>query len=116
MKFHNLCIDTKGSFEVYQKITNFLDVNPKKEEDFQIWTYQVVTYEEEEYFDYINAFLDLLEPNFEKLKDLNIYQEDITIWLFYEYEKQCSMSFNPQETKRLGESGISLNIDCIKRN
>ena len=115
MKFHNLYIHTNSSSEIYQKITDLLAVKPKEEEGFDIWTYQVVTDDEDVYFDYVNDFLDLLEPNFEKLKDLNIYQEDITIWLFYEYEEQCSMSFNSQEMKRLGESGIRFNIDCIRK-
>ena len=116
MKFHNLYISTNNSFEIYHKITDVLGIMPKQEDGYDIWTYQVVTNEEDEYFDYINVFLDLLEPKFERLRDLNIHKEDITIWLFYEYNKQCSMSFDSQEMKRLGENGIALNIDCISFN
>ncbi|WP_276380382.1 hypothetical protein [Flavobacterium sp. H4147] len=115
MKFHNLYIHTNGSSEIYQKITDLLAVMPQEEGEFDIWTYQIVTHEEDDYFDFINAFLDLLEPNFEKLENLNIGKEDITIWLFYEYDQQCSMSFNSQEMKRLGESGIAFNVDCIQK-
>lgn len=115
MKFHNLYIETKNNLEVYQKITDILNVCPKEEQEFSPWTYQIVTNEEDEYFDFINVFLNLLEPNFEKLRDLGIKKKDISIWLFYEYEQQCSMSFNPQEMKRIGESEISFNIDCIKK-
>ncbi|GAA3768511.1 hypothetical protein [Flavobacterium ginsengiterrae] len=117
MKFHNLYIDTNNSLEIYQKITDLLGVEPsEKEEGFDIWTYQIVTDENDKYFDFINVFLDILEPNFEKLNDLNISKDDIMIWLFYEYNQQCSVSFSPQEMKRLGESGIAFNIDCIKQN
>lgn len=116
MKFHNLNITTDNTFETYQKITNLLRVNPNEEkDDFSIWTYQIVTNEEDKYFDFINNFLDLLEPNFEYLKVLGINAKDINIWLFYEYDKQCSMSFSPQEMKRIGESGISFNVDCIEK-
>lgn len=115
MKFHDLNIATDGTFGTYQKITNLLKVIPKEEkEEFSIWTYQIVTNENDEYFDFVNVFLDLLQPNFEALKNLGINIEDINIWLFYEYNKQCSMSFKAQEMKRLGESGISFNIDCIE--
>lgn len=115
MKFHNLNIVTDNTFETYQKITSLLKVIPEEEkEEFAIWRYQIVTNEEDKNFDFINAFLDLLEPNFKSLKALGINKEDINIWLFYEYKSQCSMSFNAREMKRIGQSGISLNIDCIK--
>jgi hypothetical protein len=68
--------------------------------------------EEDEYIDFINIFLDLIEPNMTKLKELNISIEDILIWQLYEYEHQCALSFTPQEMKRLGDLGIHLNIDC----
>ena len=117
MKFHNLYINTDGTFETYQKITTLLNVNPKPEgQEFDLWTYQVITDEEHDnYFDFINHFLDMIEPNFEKLEILGVKREDITIWLFYEYTEQCAMEFNAQEMKRLGESGIPLNIDCIRK-
>lgn len=115
MKFHNLNIVTDNTFETYQKITKLLKVYPKEnDEDFNLWTYQIVTNEEDEYFDFINSFLDLIEPNLETLKNLGISIDDINIWLFYEYNKQCSISFNSQEMRRLGESGVSFNIDCIE--
>lgn len=86
MKFHNLHITTK-TFETYQKITKLLKVKPKKEKaNYSLWTYQVVTNEEDKYFDYINNFLDLLEPNFKDLKALGIKKDDIIIWLFYEFK------------------------------
>lgn len=117
MKFHNLYITT-NTFETYQKVTSLLNVIPKKEtSDFGTWTYQFAENEDvDNYFDFVNTFLDILEPNFERLKALGIEKEDILIWQFYEYDQQCSMSFNPQEMKRFGESGISFNIDCIQKN
>jgi hypothetical protein len=117
MKFHNLYITT-NTFETYQKVTSLLNITPVKEtSDFSLWTYQAVENEEDDgYFDFVNKFLDILEPNFERLKVLGIEKNDILIWQFYEYDKQCSMSFNPQELKRFGESGISFNIDCIQKN
>lgn len=114
MKYYNLHITT-NNFETFQKVTTLLNVIPlENPDDFSLWTYQVTEDDEAEYFDFINNFIDILEPNFERLKSIGINKEDIIIWLFYEYEQQCSMSFNPQEMKRLGQSGISFNIDCIE--
>lgn len=65
--------------------------------------------------DFINVLLDILEPNFSKLKVLGIEKHDILLWLVYEYQHQCAMSFHPEEMERLGKSGIALNIDCHER-
>ena len=115
MKFHNLYITT-NTFEIYQKVTSLLNVIPVAEtNDFSLWTYQVVENEDvDDYF--VNVFLDLIEPNFERLKILGVEKDDILIWQFYKYDQQCSMSFNPQEMKRFGESGISFNVDCIRKD
>ena len=40
----------------------------------------------------------------------------ILFWMLYEYDQQCSMEFHSQEMKRLGESGIHLNIDYWTNN
>ena len=122
MKYHNLYIDTSNNFETYQKITEILKVAPTEnskepdKEKYSTWTYQVVNDEEIEYFDFINVFLDLLEPNFEKLSLAGIQKENILIWLFYEFDQQCALGFSAEELKRMGQSGIALNIDCIQNN
>lgn len=77
-----------------------------------MWTYTVDTDDEEPYFDFINKFLDILEPKFNELNELGIDKSNITFWLLYEYDQQCGLEFHPQEMKRLGESGIVLCIDC----
>jgi len=68
--------------------------------------------DEAPYFDFINVFLDALEPKIDELLKLGVTKDDITFWLLYEYDQQCGMEFHPQEMKRLGESGIVLCIDC----
>jgi hypothetical protein len=124
MKFQNIYIHTNSSVEKYNKITEILNVKPTdfyektksiyvNNDYFDVWTYQIISNEEEEYFDFINEFLDLLEPKFDELSKVGILKSDITFWLFYEYDQQCSLSYNSQEMKRLGESGIGFNIDCM---
>jgi len=121
MKYHNLYIDTSNDFETYQKITEILKVAPTEnskedQEKYSTWAYQVVNNEEIDYFDFINVFLEILEPNFEKLSLIGIQKENILIWLLYEFDQQCALGFNAEELKRIGQSGIALNIDCIPNN
>ncbi len=119
MKYHRLYIDTDGTIETYDKITKLLGLEPseidkksKFGQPYSLWTYEVVTDDEDAYFDFINKFLDILEPRFSELETLGVTKDNILFWLLYEYDQQCAMEFHPQEMKRIGESGIHLNIDC----
>lgn len=119
MKYYRLYINCKNIFENYSKITEILGVNPteiqldKSSNDIDsLWTYCVDQEDEGVYYDFINNFLDIIEPNFKELKKIGIKKKDITFWLNYEYNKQCGIEFHPKEMKRLGKSGIVLCIDC----
>lgn len=112
MKYHQLVIFTDDTADTYQKITCLLGVKPIEVKEFGVWTYSVEEKDEAPYFDFVNAFLDLLEPRFEKLEELGITKDKILFWLLYEYEHQCALGFGPQELQRLGVNGIALNIDC----
>lgn len=120
MKYYCLHINCSPNKVIYDKITEILGVAPKAfqpsklfpVQTYDSWMYQIVEHDEEPTIDFINVFLDLIEPNLEKLKELGISKNDILIWLNYEYQHQCAMEFHPQEMKRLGEFGIHLNIDC----
>jgi hypothetical protein len=111
MKYYKLVIFTDGTGTTYQKITAILGVEPVQEDEYGVWTYLVEEQEESPSFDFINRFLDLLEPHFEKLKEVGVTKDDLLFWLLYEYEYQCALGFSPQELHRLGVSGIALNID-----
>lgn len=123
MKYFKLHIHCKPEKEIYDLITRIINVTPDKFESSKIfptqnydnWTYSLEEQEDEERIDFINIFLDLIEPNFLELKKLNIKKTDILIWKSYEYEHQCSMEFHPEEMKRLGIAGINLNIDCLEK-
>lgn len=119
MKYHHLSISCDDTAETYHAITNILGVAPLEDaaskystSAYSVWTFAVEADENQTYFDFINAFLDLLEPKFDALEDLGISRSDIIVWLLYNYEHQCSMSFSAQEMLRLGASGIALNVDC----
>ena len=114
-QYSQLFIDFTASYETYQKVTDVLGVTPQPHDSNEIpdlWFYRLERCSEDRQEDFINHFLDLLEPNFEELERLGINRKNILFWYVYEYEYQCSMSFTPSELLRLGESGITMNIDC----
>jgi len=123
MKYHRLHIDTDGTKDNYDAISKVLGiqlpdpipVGKFDDNPFDLWTYEVNVPDEDPYYDFINKFLDIIEPKYTDLEKLGVTKDKIIFWLVYEYYAQCSMSFDPQEMKRLGESGIALNIDCYSR-
>lgn len=119
MVYQNLQIYTHDSQEIYTKISEILGVEPAEfpedkgtEKEFSLWTYCHDQHENDPYFDFINHFLDILEPKLDQLKALGINSDDITYWYLYEFDKQCAMEFEPEDMKRLGKNGIALCIDC----
>ncbi len=120
MKYYDkLQINFEPSVETFNKLTTILDVKPTKK-DFSnfpndipsTWAYEVIETKTDEYFDFINIFLDILETKYLELEKLNIKRNDITFWMFYEYDQQCNMEFDPIRLKRLGDNGITLCISC----
>lgn len=61
---------------------------------------------------YIDAFLPLLQGKYEELEKIGISREDITIWIYYEYDEQCNFEFHPDEMKQLADNGIVLCVSC----
>lgn len=116
MKYYKLFIDIDGTKTQYDAVSDILGLTPfsddEAEEDFKLWMYLKEQAEGDPYYDFINNFLDILEPRFQALSEIGITNEHILFWFVYEYEHQCGMFFNPQEMLRLGQHGIHLNIDC----
>lgn len=124
MKYQNLYIDFAPSWNTYNKVTEIIGLTPEKHEKSKfdesdepsVWWLQLIEDEENDlYVDFINVFMDLLEPNFDRLKSIGINKDNILIGLVYEYEHQCALGFNPKELERLGRNGIALNIDCLEK-
>jgi hypothetical protein len=93
-----------------EEISNILNV--KSNYHGNAWIYEVITTEDDEYFDFINTFLDLLEGKYELLSNIGVKRDDIGIWMIYEYDNQCNMEFRPQDLGRLGGNNIGLCISC----
>ena len=116
--YDSLRITFEPSIETFNKLTSIMGVQPKsfsshfREDLPSCWIYEVIDDKKDEWFDFINVFLDLLETKNHEIEELNIKRENISIWLLYEYDQQCNMEFNAQRLKRLGDSGITFCISC----
>ncbi len=119
MRYYKLSIDTNNNSEIYNMITKILELQPTENKRNKIsgkrcytWNYFVIETDRDPYFDFINNFLDILEPKFDTLEGIGITRDKIILLMLYEYKQQCGIEFNPEEMLRLGKSGIHLNIDC----
>lgn len=99
-------------FSNYQEVSKILNVQPLTYANG--WIYEVITKEDDPYFNFIEEFLKILDGKFDELKKINIIRDDISFWMIYEYRGQCNMEFNPIELAKLGNSGISLCISCYE--
>lgn len=97
--------------EQIEKVSNLLNIKPTKQMS-NIWCLEVEEKESDEYFDFINHFLDILEGKYKQLESIEISREDISLWFLYEYKDQCNMEFLPNDLKRLGDNGIGLCVSC----
>jgi hypothetical protein len=66
----------------------------------------------EDNFDFIRHFTELLESKAEVLKSLSVSTNDISLWLLYEYENQCNLEFSPDQLSGLASKKIALCISC----
>lgn len=67
-----------------------------------------------EYVDFINYFLEILDGKYEKLQEIGIERNNISIWMIYGYDQQCNMEFHPENLKKLGDNGIVLCVSCYQ--
>jgi hypothetical protein len=117
--YNRLEIRFDSSIETFLKLTELFGLKPIEDNISQYsenipssWIHEVTQLENDPYYDFINNFLNILEPKFPDLYRLNINHSDITFWHLYEYDQQCNMEFDPVRLKRLGDNNITLCISC----
>lgn len=93
------------------KITEIIGVKPNYPQ--VSWGYKINT-KNNYYMSFVDRLLNMLNNKYEKLKNIGIETDDISIWMIYEYDEQCNMEFNPKDLKRLGENGITLCVSCYE--
>jgi hypothetical protein len=113
---YKLQISFSPSKQTLEEVSTILGMNYLSNEAHPSqWIYEVERLESDDYFDFINLFLNMLETKYPALEKLNIKRGDISFWMLYEYDHQCNLEFDPQSMKRLGENGITLCISCWQK-
>lgn len=92
-----------------EKITDVLKVIPSSVDFF--WEFSIDE-NNKLYTKAIVFFADLIESNMQKLKDIGVNEEDISVWFYKPYEGECNMEFSPKEMERLSFNNITLCISC----
>ena len=101
----------KATPEQSYKITNILGIGPNYPQ--LGWEHDLVV-KDNEYSNFIDYFISILRGKYEKLEDIGITRDKISIWMIYEYEEQCNMEFTPEDLKKLGDNGINLCVSCYE--
>ena len=79
------------------------------------WGLEIVKEDNESKFNFINYFLSIIEGKNSQLRNININNNDISIWVLYEYQDQCNLEFTSTDLKRIGAAGVSLCISCWEK-
>lgn len=91
--------------ELLQVKSNYLEGN---------WGLEIIQEETDNYIDFINRFLDILDLRYDSLYEIGVQRDHISIWVIYEYQQQCNLEFQAKDLKRLGENGINLCVSCYE--
>ncbi|MDH6311930.1 hypothetical protein M2137_000689 [Parabacteroides sp. PFB2-10] len=107
---YNLQISCSAE-EQLDEVSKLLRIEPTKRIG-NIWCLEVEETESDEYFDFVDYFLSILEGKFALLELIGVAKSDINIWFLYQYEGQCNIEFSANDLKLLGTSGVRLCISC----
>ncbi len=90
------------------EVQRILGIDSTMPIEYNSWIYKVIIDYNEEYFDFINKFMDILEPRLAALDAIGIDRSQISIWFEQDYKAQNNFEFEPSKLKRLGDNGIAL--------
>ena len=106
MQYYQLQIESKHNINEMFNCSCFKQTG-------NLWIYEI---SEEETTDYVNFFIELIKKNKDKLEKNDITSHNITIWILYEYDEQCSLCISTKNMKMLSEENIELCIDCWQKD
>jgi hypothetical protein len=90
----------------YADISKILGV--KATSELNDWEYEIKD-------NSILKFHNILKSKLSMLNDINIRNEDVTIWLYYEYEGQCNIELSVKELSLLSSLKIDFCISCWEK-
>jgi hypothetical protein len=117
-KKYRMIIRFESRIEIYDSIQKILDIDPSESfentsrvADNSDWTYEVIEYEGEPEFDFINEFLNILEDKYSRLEQLGITEKSIQFDCTYINEVETSLIFDKDSLIRLEEHDILLSVN-----
>lgn len=108
--FYSLRIDTDEAN--YNLVSSILGVGYTS--TIGGWVYEIVVGDDDRPFDFTEEFTSLLSGKTDLLRELNITDDNITVWVIYEYIGQCNFEFSPKELERLSSFKLTLCISCYE--
>ena len=102
--FYQLQITFIANGNTFNAISEITGLQPLEHDNSKVpdtWKHEVVQSENDPYFDFINVFVNHLETNRAQLHELGIRNENVSLWLVYEYDGQCNMEFDPVRLSEL---------------
>lgn len=95
----------------YKNVSDVLEIDLK---DYSLgWVYELEVGDEESEGIIFN-FINLIELKKKELVAIGINDDQISVWIVYEYSGQCDLEFSPLLLKKIGDNGISLCISCYE--
>ncbi len=104
---YNLTIEVEKKYQ--EMVCKLINIEPTILENHLEFA---IDQESKGYWEAILYFIDFIENNIDKLQEMNVKRENMTIWILYAYENQCNLEFDARILKKLGECGVSLCISC----
>jgi len=99
----------EASKDKFSEISRILKVEPSKSKFF--WELSIDE-NNDLYVKAIDYFISIIENKFQELKELDINNDNISVWFYKSYTGQCNIEFSPSEMKKLSQNDITLCISC----
>ena len=64
--------------------------------------------------DGISYLVSFLSGKFERLAELGIKRDDVSVWMLYAYQNQCNLELAPTQLELLVREGLHLCISCYE--
>lgn len=106
MKYYKLEIESENNINEICNCTFFKQIG-------KFWIYEIT---EDETTGYVDFFIEFIKRNKEKLEMNGITSDDISVWLLYEYDRQCLFCISAKNMKLLSEENIVLCFSCWEKD
>lgn len=102
------------SEEKRESISSIIGLTPNMPSKYGFWGFEIND-EKSEITSPIEFFYGKMANKMKELETVGVTNDDISVWVFYEYDQQCNLEFTPEEVNNLNEMGVALCISCWQK-